>query len=153
MSAELERLLANAGKLYEMFREKYYDESDRADRYRLAWLSARRRDALNSQYATEALDERSQRVAELEAELQGLRKSTSGASSVTPARVKHIGRSWEDHPLEDACPCPKEPCGLVDRDKAVPECLHHPVTRYKTIRQGHYEDECPGHRRIVPHDR
>jgi hypothetical protein len=63
-----------------------------------------------------------------------------------PARavdVRHIGRSWEDHPLEDDCPCPKAPCGLVSTDSVVPECQHHPGVRAKTIRQSHLATSCP----------
>lgn len=57
---------------------------------------------------------------------------------------RHIGRSWDDTHLENSCPCPKEPCGLVNQAKADPRCFHHPVERYKTMRQGHRPDECPG---------
>lgn len=55
----------------------------------------------------------------------------------------HIGRSWAGHEIEDACPCPKAPCGLVDPDKANPDCEHHPLTRSKSMRQGHPADQCP----------
>jgi hypothetical protein len=47
----------------------------------------------------------------------------------------HIGRSWSGHPLEDGCPCPKAPCGLVDMDR---------TERSKSIRQSHPASECPG---------
>lgn len=56
----------------------------------------------------------------------------------------HIGRSFVGHPLEDGCPCPKEPCGLVARSRAVSECREHPVVRGKSIRQGHSPGDCPG---------
>jgi hypothetical protein len=53
----------------------------------------------------------------------------------------HIGRSWSDHPLEDACSCPKAPCGLVVLGNTDPACpQHHPE---KTIRQSHPLSECP----------
>lgn len=56
----------------------------------------------------------------------------------------HLGRSWFGTALEDSCPCPKEPCGLVLRARTVPECPEHPLTRYRTIRQAHPAYECPG---------
>lgn len=55
----------------------------------------------------------------------------------------HVGRSWVGTPLEDTCPCPKEPCGLVDITRANPDCTQHPPTRYKSMRQGHSADVCP----------
>ncbi|MFB7919246.1 hypothetical protein, partial [Streptomyces sp. NPDC056061] len=57
----------------------------------------------------------------------------------------HIGRSW-DGPgdLEAMCPCPKAPCGLVDRDNVADSCEQHPPTRCKTIRTSHPADECSG---------
>lgn len=45
--------------------------------YRLAWLSARRRDGENSLHATEALELKNQEIARLRAELAKSRKSTS----------------------------------------------------------------------------
>ena len=32
----------------------------------------------------------------------------------------HVGRSWTTHELEDACPCPQAPCGLVLFDTIDP---------------------------------
>lgn len=56
----------------------------------------------------------------------------------------HIGRSWPgQHFIEDECPCPQEPCGLVDVDRADPTCPHHPPERGKTIRQSHLAGACP----------
>ncbi|MFI7191438.1 hypothetical protein ACIBQ0_17025 [Nocardia nova] len=52
----------------------------------------------------------------------------------------HVGRSFSGHPLEDECPCPKEPCGLVRLENAHPDCEQHPN---KTLRQGHRADQCP----------
>jgi hypothetical protein len=62
----------------------------------------------------------------------------------TPRNL-HIGRSW-DGPghLEETCPCPKAPCGLVDTYNTAPECLQHPYGRFKTMRSGHTPDKCPG---------
>ncbi len=60
------------------------------------------------------------------------------------AQVWHVGRSFEGHPLEDECPCPKEPCGLVMLSRAAPECDQHPMSRNKTIRQSHLAERCPG---------
>ncbi|UTQ77843.1 hypothetical protein [Mycolicibacterium phage Kashi_SSH1] len=56
----------------------------------------------------------------------------------------HIGRSWVNHPVEDACPCPKAPCGLVIANQAV--CDEHRLDGGKTMRQGHSADQCPGER-------
>jgi len=56
----------------------------------------------------------------------------------------HSGRSWTGHHLEDACPCPKEPCGLVNLGHADPDCPQHPIWRGKTIRQSHLAVDCPG---------
>lgn len=55
----------------------------------------------------------------------------------------HVGRAFTGHHLEDECPCPQEECGLVSIDKANPECLQHPLGRFKTIRQGHKASACP----------
>ncbi len=57
----------------------------------------------------------------------------------------HIGRSFGGggH-IEAACPCPLEPCGLVDRDKVSDECDQHPPTACKTMRSRHPADACPG---------
>lgn len=54
----------------------------------------------------------------------------------------HVGRSWAGHPLEDACPCPKEACGLVSQPSN--ECTEHPLHAMKTIRQSHRSQDCPG---------
>ncbi|MGI5222199.1 hypothetical protein [Nocardia sp. CA-290969] len=56
----------------------------------------------------------------------------------------HVGRSWSGTAIEDSCPCPQEPCGLVDQKRAHPDCEHHPMVRTKTIRQSHTADRCPG---------
>lgn len=56
----------------------------------------------------------------------------------------HVGRSWTGHPIEDECPCPKEPCGLIDSAKSVDECGQHPSRRAKSIRQSHRAEDCPG---------
>lgn len=55
----------------------------------------------------------------------------------------HIGRSFVGHPLEDDCPCPQEACGLVDTAKAVPTCEQHGAGMAKTLRQMHFEAQCP----------
>ncbi|MEU1037673.1 hypothetical protein [Streptomyces sp. NPDC005907] len=59
--------------------------------------------------------------------------------------MTHIGRSWDGggH-LEALCPCPLEPCGLVDRDKVSDECDQHPPSACKTMRSGHSAEDCPG---------
>jgi hypothetical protein len=58
-------------------------------------------------------------------------------------RDMHIGRSWTGHPLENECPCPKEPCGLIQLDRVVDTCSQHHWSRSKTIRQSHPADLCP----------
>lgn len=55
----------------------------------------------------------------------------------------HIGRSFNGTRLEDNCPCPKAPCGLVIQDEIDPACTEHPGERAKSIRQSHRADECP----------
>lgn len=54
----------------------------------------------------------------------------------------HIGRWSDGHQLEDACPCPKAPCGLVIRQQAI--CEEHALTAGKAMRQGHPATHCPG---------
>ncbi|MGW1998409.1 hypothetical protein [Embleya sp. NPDC001921] len=56
----------------------------------------------------------------------------------------HRGRSWVGHHVEDACPCPQEPCGLVAGDRIDPTCTEHPAAALKSIRQGHEAPDCPG---------
>lgn len=53
--------------------------------------------------------------------------------------VMHYGRSWTGHPLEDDCPCRKEPCGLVSTPD--PACDQHAGS--KTMRQNHRAELCP----------
>lgn len=54
----------------------------------------------------------------------------------------HSGRAWSGHVIEDKCPCPQQPCGLVKLSEADPECPEHRMD--KTLRQGHAEKDCPG---------
>lgn len=62
---------------------------------------------------------------------------------------RHFGRSFFGHALEDACPCPKAPCGLVGGDTEIVFCGEHSVAAMKTIRQSHDEFECPAY---LPHE-
>ena len=56
----------------------------------------------------------------------------------------HISRGWPGHThMEDACPCPQEPCGLVAFSRIDPSCTEHPPSRSKTIRNSHPASECP----------
>lgn len=56
----------------------------------------------------------------------------------------HIGRSFgDDHHLEDECPCPQEPCGLIAVAKIEPGCPQHDFTMAMTIRQSHSAADCP----------
>lgn len=59
------------------------------------------------------------------------------------ARGNHIGRSWTTHEIEDNCPCPKAPCGLVIQDQVDPTCTEHPWQACKSMRQSHPADRCP----------
>ena len=54
----------------------------------------------------------------------------------------HIGRSWKGHEIEDDCPCPKEPCGLVSLAKVDPDCPQHSIAAGKTMRQSHPASSC-----------
>lgn len=63
--------------------------------------------------------------------------SVPGAS-----KALHVGRSWHGHVIEDMCPCPQVPCGLVRLDEVSPYCDQH--TLEKTLRQGHSPERCPG---------
>jgi hypothetical protein len=56
----------------------------------------------------------------------------------------HMGRSFRGHPREDECPCPKEPCGLVDLSRTDGGCEEHGFGKAKTMRQGHLSKDCPG---------
>ncbi|MFJ2298126.1 hypothetical protein [Oerskovia paurometabola] len=55
----------------------------------------------------------------------------------------HIGRSFDGHPLEDTCPCPQEPCGLIDVARIDPTCPQHALAAGATIRQAHIPERCP----------
>jgi len=57
---------------------------------------------------------------------------------------KHIGRSWTSRHLEDACPCPHAPCGLVVYDTVDPNCDQHHWSAAKSMRLGHSAADCPG---------
>jgi hypothetical protein len=61
-------------------------------------------------------------------------------------RHYHIGRSWPGcgTPMEDECPCPQEPCGLIDEKRVVAGCEQHDTWFCKTMRSGHPADSCPG---------
>lgn len=67
----------------------------------------------------------------------------------------HIGRHWsaiyehgasnsmDQHAtIEEECPCPVEPCGLIDSDKVDPDCPQH--SGFKTLRSMHDAKDCPG---------
>ena len=60
----------------------------------------------------------------------------------------HMGRSWSGTALEDSCPCPKAPCGLVDFGAPpIPVCdQHNPENPFlsRTMRQVHKASQCPG---------
>jgi hypothetical protein len=57
----------------------------------------------------------------------------------------HIGRSWWPGKwIENACPCPKAPCGLVIGGQALEECLDHWWGATKSMREIHTDENCPG---------
>lgn len=57
----------------------------------------------------------------------------------------HLGRAWVGHEVEDACPCPKAPCGLAITLATIICPDHHPADTLdsRTIRQAHTDDACP----------
>lgn len=58
--------------------------------------------------------------------------------------TQHRGRAWAGHSIEDSCPCPQAPCGLVPDDTADPACAHHSaVLPPRTMRQIHDAAVCP----------
>lgn len=70
------------------------------------------------------------------------------------AVVLHIGRSWSGHDIEDGCPCPKAPCGLVVTSSVAPDCREHGyVNGAKSMRQGHAASRCPAVAALEPHHR
>jgi len=72
-----------------------------------------------------------------------LREAVAGFRQRHAAHAEvHIGRSWTGTRLEDDCPCPKAPCGLVIRDQVDPNCAQHALTACKTIRQIHSAEDC-----------
>ena len=64
--------------------------------------------------------------------------------SIERLEALHFGRSWASHPLEDACACPKAPCGLISGREINESCPEHALSAMKTIRQSHPEEACPG---------
>jgi hypothetical protein len=68
------------------------------------------------------------------------------STAENPWTSLHVSRSWAGagHPLENQCPCPQEKCGYVSLAKADPKCAHHGMGLEKTIRDSHYEKDCPG---------
>lgn len=58
----------------------------------------------------------------------------------------HFGRSFTGHLLEDSCPCPKAPCGLVGGDTEAVYCDQHSIMATRTIRQMHDEFDCPAYK-------
>lgn len=61
------------------------DAEDEAIRYRLAWISARRRAADGANFGTEALELKNQEISRLRSELATYRKTACGP------RLEHMG--------------------------------------------------------------
>lgn len=59
----------------------------------------------------------------------------------------HIGRRFIGTEIENDCPCPQAPCGLVSERQADPACTDHHPNHAPTIRQGHADSACPGPKR------
>lgn len=61
-------------------------------------------------------------------------------------RSIHIGRSFPGiYHVEENCPCPQLPCGLVEINHAVEiDCPEHNPVHAKTFRSNHRADQCPG---------
>jgi hypothetical protein len=59
-----------------------------------------------------------------------------------PVSGMHFGRAWSGHAIEDECPCPKAPCGLVTGIFSA-DCPQHNPAYMKTMRQGHSAENCP----------
>ena len=59
--------------------------------------------------------------------------------------ARHVSRSWpaSGTPMEDACPCPQEPCGHVRWDRIDPDCPQHSLRAGKTLRSSHTPADCP----------
>lgn len=59
----------------------------------------------------------------------------------------HMGRAWTGHAVEDACACPKAPCGLAMPDgQPFGACdQHNPADPLfaRTMRQIHTDAHCP----------
>jgi hypothetical protein len=80
-------------------------------------------------------------VAEARARRAG-RPTADGLRADAAGTVWHVGRSWTGHDIEDRCPCPKAPCGLVEQRSLTGGCDEH--NGRQTMRQGHAADRCPG---------
>lgn len=59
---------------------------------------------------------------------------------------EHVGRSFPGrYHLEESCPCPQLPCGLVSVGHAVDiNCPEHNPAHAKTFRNSHLASQCPG---------
>lgn len=62
----------------------------------------------------------------------------------------HVGRSWNGNQIERECPCPLEPCGLVNLSHPAPNCTEHTFRAGKTMRQGHPAADCPATKESNP---
>jgi hypothetical protein len=78
---ESDRLREHAGSLYEMFERLRDEESDRSERYRLAWLSARRRAADEANFGMEALEFKDRWIAQITADRNRWRSGHEAAEA------------------------------------------------------------------------
>ncbi|MEV8042422.1 hypothetical protein AB0P02_01075 [Streptomyces griseoluteus] len=81
---------------------------------------------------------------ELRRALDGPSTSVTASPAPIPAEGWHIGRQWHGHELEDRCPCPQAPCGLVIAADAAKDCVEHGPGSTKSTRQSHPANTCPG---------
>jgi hypothetical protein len=79
----------------------------------------------------------------------GLRALAAQEAKPAPGG-SHIGRSWDGHGIEDDCPCPKAPCGLVVQETVSEACDQHPLSACRTMRQSHRADQCPAQPQPAP---
>ncbi|MFI7096403.1 hypothetical protein [Streptomyces lydicus] len=87
-----ENARANAAIDREEATEQHAEElADERDRYRLAWLSARRRDCLNSNHATEALELKDAEITRLRADLARSRPTENRESLRGTPRLEYMG--------------------------------------------------------------
>lgn len=55
----------------------------------------------------------------------------------------HVGNvPAPEHFLEDKCPCPQSPCGLIAFNDINEDCPYHSETAGKRVKQAHLPEDC-----------